>query len=266
MTVQEYAVKCGVSVYAVYHAVYAGRIRYTRTDGRIDIPDQPFPPDSRLRQADELLDLPEYILSLIWFTGTISGDAILIRNTDRYYIDTVARHISASTWGRKRPDGRDQYVCKIAGVGLVQALHDLGFTGSKDADKQPPPVSTLAFAKAFAETHTSFVLQLRYNRRHPGDKRFAYYVPCISSCASPAILETYAYALNTLGIAPTRKIAPASNGTSALLRYTSNAQLRALHAQLSIDLGSGTHTAFWAAFDTHITQPPIPYFTKNKED
>lgn len=266
MTVSEYAAKYGITHRAVYYAVYAARLCCTRADGRIDIPEQPPPPTGRFRQADELLDLPDYILSLIWLTGTISGDAILIRNTDRYFADVVSHHIDSSVWSRQRPDGRSQYVCKISGKGIVQALRELGFAGSKDACRLPPPVEPLIFAKSFAETHTSFVWQLQYDRHRPRDKRYARYAPCITSCAAPAILEGYADALHALGIAPARKISPAANSISACIRYTSHTQLKAMHTLLSPDLGSGTHIDFWAAFDDHISTPPVPYFVYTKED
>lgn len=262
MTVAEYSEKYGITKRAIYHAIYASRISCDRVFGKIDILDIPPPPSARIRQPEELRSLPDYILALIWFSGTISGDAILIRNIDRYCIDAIRQHIKASTWRSETPDGRERFLCKISGVELVQALRDMGFTGIKDAARQQPPVPELPFAKAFTELHTSFVWQLRYNRRYPRDKRYASYAPCIALCASVPVLDAYAGALCELGIAPPRKVGTAANGTSAAMRYTSNAQLREMHHQLSPDLGSGTHAAFWDAFDRHISQPPIPYFVK----
>lgn len=63
----------------------------------------------------------------------------------------------------------------------------------------------------------------------------------------------------TIGVSLMRKTSPAANGTSATIKYTSHAQLAAMHSLLSPDLGSGTNAAFWDRFDVHICTPPVPY-------
>lgn len=51
-------------------------------------------------------DLPDYILALIWFSGTISGDAILIRkrethtNQRRYKNGNILQRVHAAIYRR----------------------------------------------------------------------------------------------------------------------------------------------------------------------
>lgn len=262
MTVTEYAAKHSVTEKSVYHAVYDGRLPRQYIGSRLDLPDIPFPPNARYRKPEELTELPDYILALIWFTGSISGDTILIRHSDPCIAQTISKHIKSAAWEREKTT-----VCKISGHGIVSALRSLGFSGKKDNERTPPQIEPLPLAKAYLETHASLARALRHDRHKPG-KENGYYIPCVKLCASPAIIESLTLALCYLGIAPIRRISPAANGKSAALTYTSNNQLRAMHTALSIDLGSGTNTAFWERFDAHISAPYIPYQTakENRND
>lgn len=204
-------------------------------------------------------DLPDYILALIWFSGTISGDAILIRNTDPYVVNTIARRLGVSVW--ERPNKREgvRAVCKIERVSLVESLRGIGFTGIQDEDRVPPPVDTLALAKAFAETHTTFGWQLRYDRRHSRDKDHACYVPRLQYCARPKIMQAYVDALAKLGCTPPRQLYAAANGVSAAVIYTSQTQMAGMHRVLSPPINGETNEDFWERFYLHINAKPIPY-------
>lgn len=204
-------------------------------------------------------DLPDYILALIWFSCTISGDAILIRNTDPYVVNTIARRLGVSVW--ERPNKREgvRAVCKIERVSLVESLRGIGFTGIQDEDRIPPPVDTLALAKAFAETHTTFGWQLRYDRRHSRDKDHAYYIPRLQYCARPKIMQAYVDALTELGCTPPRQLYTAANGVSVAVIYTSQTQMAAMHRVLSPPVDGETNEDFWERFYLHINAKPIPY-------
>lgn len=204
-------------------------------------------------------DLPDYILALIWFSGTISGDAILVRNTDPYVVNTIARCVGVSVW--EQPNRREgvRAACKIDRVALVESLREIGFSGVQDEDRIPPPVDTLTLAKAFAETHTTFGWQLHYDRRHSMDKDYACYIPRLQHCARPKIMQAYVDALAKLGCAPPRLIHAAANGVSAAVIYTSQKQMVAIHRVLSPPVGGETHEDFWERFYLHINAKPIPY-------
>lgn len=258
MTVAAYSAKHGVTEKAVYHAIYDGRLPRSYNGRQLDLPDIPFPENRRLRKASELSDLPDYILSLIWFTGSIVDDAILIRHQDQELHRIISTHLPGSVWSRENTT-----VTKIPGIAIVAQLREYGYSGKNNTARIPPPVEPLPLAKAYLETHTSFTRALIHDRHHPG-KEYASYYPSISLCASAAIMETLSLALCYLGIAPIRRLSPAANGTSATIKYTSIAQLRDMHTILSVDLGSGTNAQFWERFDAHICTPPIPY-TKGEQ-
>ena len=259
MTVAEYAAKYGVTDRAVYHAVYDGRLPKSYNGACLDIPDIPFPDNGKMRRRAELYDLPDYILSLIWFTGSITGDAIVIRHQDQELHNIIRAHIRASAWSRE-----STLVTKINGVEIVSCLRELGFSGKKDAARIPPSTDPREMAKAYFETHTSFTRELRHDRHNPGRENASYH-PAITFCASAPIIDALVLALCSLGVSPMRKISPAANGTSATIKYTSHSQLTAMHSLLSPDLGSGTNAAFWDRFDAHICTPPVPYNLTKQE-
>ena len=259
MTTAEYAARYGLTGRAVYHAVYAGRIPYSRQNGRLILEDTPPAVHPRFRKPEELTELPDYILALIWFNGTISGDSILIRSKDPAIPDLIASAIRSSVWQR---DGiREQRICKISSPAIADALRALGFSGRKDADRIPPPVEETALAKAFMESHTSLGFALQYDRRAPGDKSRAYYTPRVTFCAAPAIVDRFALALAALDIAPLKRPAAAANGTSAVYVITSRTQLENASRTLSPDLDGYGNPAFWARFDAHAARHTIPYDT-----
>lgn len=204
-------------------------------------------------------DIPDYILALIWFTGTISGDAILIRNMDPYVAETIARRIGVSAWMQQNTRERTRQVCKIDRVATVETMREIGFTGAQDENRVPPPADTLTLAKAFAETHTTLGWQLHYDRRHSMDKDFACYIPRLQYCARPKIMQAYVDALASLGCTPPRLLCPAANGSSATVIYTSHTQMAAMHRVLSPPIDGETHEDFWERFYAHINSKPIPY-------
>lgn len=257
MTVAEYAAKYGVTEKSVYHAIYDGRLPKIHEGARLDLPDVPFPENRKMRRRAELYELPDYILSLIWFTGSILDDAVIIRHQDQELHNIIGAHIRSSSWTRE-----NTYVTKINGVEIVSCLRGLGFSGKKDAERTPPPVEPREMAKAYFETHTSFTRALCHDRHNPGRENASYH-PAITFCASHSIIESLVLALCTLGIAPMRTISAAANGTSATIKYTSRPQLVAMHSLLSPDLGSGTNAAFWDRFDAHICTAPVPYKKEN---
>ena len=258
MTVTEYAARYNMSPTAIYKSVYAGRISFTRQNGRLDLADLPPEIHPRFRKPDELTGLPDYILALIWFNGTISDDTILVRHKNPDIPETVASAIRASVW--QRSGDKKQSVCKIGSATIANALRELGFTGKKDIDRTPPPVEPMAFAKAFTESHSCFGFALQYDRHHPGDKSKAFYTPRITLCSSPAITETFALSLAALNVAPMKRTARAANGASAIYTVTSRSQLENISRVLSADLdGFGLHN-FWPDFDAHAAHKTIPYF------
>lgn len=258
MTVAEYADRYKVSRSAVYHAIYAKRIDCSRNGRRFDLPDVPFPGCSLLRDPAELTGLSDYILALIWLNGSICDNAIVIRHADPYVVSAIASNIKSSTWQRENTN-----VTKIVGVQIVRAFRDMGFTGKKDADRNPPPIEPLPLAKAYIETHASLTRILRHDRKNPG-KENAYYKPCVKVCAAPAVMEALIFALQYLDIAPYRRVSPAANGKSATVTYAAASQLQKMHSVLSPDFGHGTNAAFWDKFDEHISQALVPYALAQK--
>lgn len=257
MTVLEYSERYNMSPTAIYKALYAGRISFTRQNGRFDLSDLPPAIHSRFRRPEEFAALPDYILALIWFNGTISDNTILVRHKNPDIPETVASAIRASVWQRH---GDKEHVCKIGSMTLSNALRELGFTGKKDIDRKPPPVEPVAFAKAFTESHSCFGFALQYDRHHPGDKSKAFYTPRITLCSSTSIAETFALSLAVLGVAPMKRTARAANGKSAIYEVTSRSQLKNISRVLSPDLdGFGLHS-FWSDFDIHASHKTIPYF------
>lgn len=253
MTVTAYAAKYGITERAVYHAIYDGRLPRCYAGRNLDLPDIPFPENTRYRKAAEISDLPDYILSLIWFTASICGDAVLIRHQDSEIHRIISQYIPASVWDRESTT-----VTKICGIQIVNQLLYYGFSGKSNAARTPPPVDPLPMAKAYLETHTSLTRALIHDRHNPGRENARYH-PAISFCASEPVIDSLSLALCYLGIAPIRKTSSAANGTSRMLKYTSSDQLRTMHTTLSVDLGSGTNAPFWSRFDAHICTPPIPY-------
>lgn len=260
MTVTEYAVLHGVSQNAVYHAIYARRIVYTYIGSRLDVPDVPFPENSKIRKPTELTELPDYILALIWFNSSICGDSIVVRNADPYVISAIAENVKTTSWSRV-----DTNVAKITGVQIVKAFKDMGFTGKKDTNRNPPPIEPLPLAKAYIETHASLTRFLQHDRTKPGREN-GYYKPCVKVCAAPAVVESLVFALQYLDIAPYRRVSPAANGKSVTVTYTSLIQLQAMHSALSVDFGDGTNSEFWKKFEEHISQEPIPYTVARRSE
>lgn len=253
MTISEYAKKNGITENSVYHAVYRGRIPFVYVGNRLDIPDTPFPDNERLRKPSELSELPDYILALIWFCGSVSGDAILIRHHDCRIHEIISAYIKCNTWERDKT-----IVSKIGGVAIIGQLKSYGYFGKINSNRTPPPVEPLSLAKAYLESHTSFTRYLRHDLHNPG-KENGSYIPSISFCSSAAILEAITFAFYYLNIAPIRKLSAAANGTSRVLKFTSPHQLRDMHRILSPDFGYGTNSEFWERFDSHISTPPIRY-------
>ena len=264
MTPTEYAARYGLTERAVYHAVCVGRIPYTRRGGRLDLEDVPPTASTRFRRPEELTDLPDYILALIWLNGTISGDSILIRNQDPTIPEIVASAIRASTWDRG--GRRNQKICKIGSPAICAALRDMGFTGRKDLGRVPPPVDELPLAKAMMESHSCLGYALQYERHGTGDKSRAFYTPRVTLCSAPAIIDSFALALTALGIAPLKRPAAAANGRSAVYVITSRAQLQAASRTLSPDLDGFGNRTFWDRFDAHAAEPTVPYFAYHAND
>lgn len=264
MTVAEYASRHGLTEKAVYHAVYAGRIPFVRRGGKLDLEDVPLAVHPRFRRPEELTELPDYILALIWLNGTISGDSILVRHKDYAIPETVASAIRSSVW--QRDGNRTQRVCKICSPAICAAIRDLGFSGRKDLDRLPPPVDEIALAKAFFESHSSFGFALHYARNAPGDKSRAYYSPRVTLCAAPGITDTLALALTSLDIAPLKRTAAAANGKSAVYIITSRGQLETASRVLSPDLDGYGLPGFWERFDAHAAAKAVPYAEYHKNE
>lgn len=264
MTVAEYAARFGMTKRAVYHAVYAGRVPCSRQDGRLSLQEIAPAVHPRFRKPEELTELPDYILALIWFAGTIAGDAVLVRHKDPTIPQTVASAIRSSVWIREGE--RAQTVCKIDSPVIVSALRSLGFSGKKDLGRIPPPVDVLPFAKAFTEAHCCLGFALQYDRHAPGDKARAYYTPRITLCAAPAIADQYALSLAALDIAPLKRTARAANGMSSVYTVTSRAQLENLSRALSPALDGYGMPGFWARFDAHAAAKAVPYLEYHKND
>ena len=257
LPVSAYAAKYGIPVFTVYSALYAGRIRGERSGTGWLVEDAPPPPRGAKKASAKVSDLSPYELALIWLGATISGDAVILRSKDGFVPSYFADKLGCALWQRES----GSFVCKISSVSLVRSLRELGFTGRKDPDLAAPVGSGPEFAAAFVESRSSFVRQLRYDRRHPMDKQHAYYVPAITMCASYPMLETVAVILHDLGIIPPRQLYPAANRSSATLKITSRLQLDAIRNQLS---AYGKNAVYWASFDRHISQAHQPYYAAKR--
>ncbi len=262
MNVKEYSDLYGMSERAVYHAVYAGRLQYTRIDGRLEFENVPPAVHPRFRKQEEITGLSDYVLALLWFTATISGDSILVRHKNPNIPDTISKAIKATVW--TSDSGRR--ILKIPSATLCAALSGLGFTGKKDLDRNPPPVDELALAKAFTETHSCLGFALQYERYHSGDKDHAFYTPRVTLCAAPAIIESYSLALTSLNIAPLKRWAKAANGKSAIYTVTVREQLENMSTVLSPDYEGLSVPMFWDRFNEHAASPTIPYHKYHSRD
>lgn len=210
----------------------------------------------RTRKASEISSLPDYIVALIWYNATISGNAILIRDTDPYVPRTVAQYLRGNVWESQRNAQSKTWVYKAHGKDLVRELKNLGFTGRENLDRQPAPVDPIISAQVLMETHASLGYALQYDRHHPRDKGHAYYTPRITIVGAEAVIRSYADTLNTLGAIPHRKLSPAANHVSQSLRITSRSQLEAIRDAL---MGEPCHRDFWDRYNGHIAAPSIPY-------
>lgn len=257
MKVPEYADQYGLSLRTVYHAIYAGRLSGRRGPAGWDLDDIPLAISDRWRVPDELLALPDYVLALLWYNATISGDAILIRNTDPYAPLTVAKYLRGSVWQSARNAMTATWVFKAQSPALSGALRELGFSGRTDPDRMPPPVDPVRAAQALMETHGAMGRQLQYPWRHPKDKRFARYIPKFGVSGAAAIIQVYADTLHAMGIIPVRKLCPAANGTTRELHFTAQPQLHSIYNAFA-GLTPG-NSDFWIRYLAHISQPPIPY-------
>lgn len=250
LTVSAYAGKYGMPKSTVYKNLYAKRIKGERTEGGWLVADAP-PPLKHSKNNVEVTN--DYDLTLLWLNATIMDDGvIMIRSKDDFVPSYFADKYGCALWLMEC----GQYACKISSVALVHSLRERGFTGRKDSELIAPDVSDVEFAAAFIESRASFTRQLCYDRR-TRDKAHAYYVPAISMCASYPLMAAAAGALHRLWIIPPRQLSPAANGTSAMLRITSYAQLDAARNVLSV---RGKNSAFWEQFDLHIQQPRQPYY------
>lgn len=260
MTTKEYAAKYGLSLKAVYHKVYGGRVTLRRVNGNIDIDDTPPAPSDRWRLPEELLSLPDYELALLWYTATICGTGLIVRNTDCYFAQKIAEALRGCVWSSQRNARGPTWVYKADSRALTDALRSLGFTGRKDPYKMPPPTDPLIAAQALLETHSHLGWALQYERRHRGDKRYAYYIPEVGVSGSEAIINAYAEALCNAGIIPPRKLSPAANGTTKLLYLTAQKQLRAIYDKFST--AEKRHAEYWERYERHISSPIIPHNQK----
>ena len=253
LTVAMYAEKYGMTESTVYSGLYSKRLKGQRTEAGWLIEDVP-PPLRRSKAGSAVIeDLDDYELTLLWLNSTIVDDAIVVRSKDGFVPSYFAEKFDCALWCRDT----GTFVCKISSIALVNSLRGIGFTGRKDHALSAPDVGRSEFSAAFVESRSSFVRQLRYDRRHPMDKTHAYYVPAISMCASYAIMSAAVDALCSLGIIPLRKLSPAANQSSATLRITSAGQLSEILNTLS---AYGKNAVFWDAFELHIKQGRQPYY------
>lgn len=264
MTTAEYAKRYGLNIRAVYYAIYSGRLHGKRGPSGWDLDDSPPSVSDRWRAPEELTSLPDYILALIWFSATITGDAILIRNTDPYIPKTVAEYLRGSVWESKRNAKTPTCIFKAHGPALAQALREIGFSGRSDSDRMAPPVDPVLAAQAFTETHGSLLFALRYSRRDSLDKQYAYYVPRLDVSGAVAIVQSYVDTLHGMGIIPRRRLSPAANETSREISFTSHKQLIGIGNALSAAIPC--HRAFWDRYYEHIAQPPKSYAEYHKEE
>ena len=253
LPVPAYAAKYGMPESSVYSALYRGRIRGERTSSGWLVEDTPPPPRGAKSGSVTLTDLSDYDLALLWLCGTISEDAVVLRSKDAFVPAYFADRFSAALWQRES----GSFVCKLSSVSLVRGLRELGFTGRKDHDLPAPEGAGAEFAAAFVESRSSFVRQLRYDRRYPMDKQHACYVPAVSLCASRPLLGAVADILHGLDIIPPRRLSPAANQASATLKITSHRQLDAICNTLS---PYGKNAAYWDALDRHIRKDRQPYY------
>lgn len=260
LTVTAYAAKYGIPLHTVYSGLYRGRIRGERTASGWQVEDAPPPPRGAKSGSVTLDDLSDYELALLWLNATITDEAnVVLRAKDGFVPSYFADRFSASLWQRES----GSFVCKLSSVSLVRGLRALGFTGRMDAALPAPDVTDEALAAAAVETRSSFVRQLRYDRLHTHDKRYAYYVPALTLCASRPLLTAIAGALSRLTIIPPRRLSPAANGTSATLKITSHRQLDALRNTLSV---VGQNAVYWEDLDRHIASAKQPYFADKRRD
>lgn len=259
LPVSAYAAKYGIPVFTVYSALYAGRIHGEHTPSGWLVEDAPPPPRGAKKASAKASDLSDYELALLWLGATISGDAVVIRSKDGFVPSYFADKLGCALWQRES----GSFVCKIHSIVLVRSLRELGFTGRKDHALPAPDGAGAAFAAAFVESRSSLVRQLRYDRRHPMDKRYAYYVPSISMCASYPMLKTVADILHDLNIIPQRRLYPAANHASATLKICAHAQLDAICNTLS---AYGKNAAYWDALERHIRQARLPYAAAKRSD
>lgn len=253
LTVAMYSAKYGVPESTVYSGLYCKRLQGQRTEAGWLIEDVP-PPLRRSKVGAAVIDdFYDYELALLWLNSTIVDDTIVIRSKDGFVPSYFSEKLDCALWRRDK----GTFVCKISSTSLVHSLRGLGFTGRKDHALSAPDVDQSEFSAAFVESRSSFVRQLRYDRRHPMDKTHAYYVPAISMCASYAIMDSAIDALCSLGIIPLRKLSPAANQSSATLRITSAGQLSSI---LNVLSAYGKNAVFWDAFELHIKQGRQPYY------
>lgn len=258
LTVTAYAAKYGIPLHTVYSGLYRGRIRGERTVSGWLVTDAPPPPRRAKSGSVSLAELTDYELALLWLNATVTDEAnVVLRSKDGFVPAYFADRMGSALWQRES----GTFVCKLSSVSLVRSLRDLGFTGRMDANLPAPDVEDAALAAAAAETRSSFVRQLRYDRRHTHDKQYAYYVPAIALCSSRPLLAAIADALSRLSIIPPRRLSPAANGTSATLKITSHRQLDALRNTLSV---VGQNAVYWEDFDRHIATARQPYFADKR--
>ena len=260
MTVKEYAAKYDISIRAVYHGLYSGRIAGEIGLGGWNLNDSPPTKSARFRSSDELAALPDYELAIIWHTASICGDSIQIRNTDPYYGRTVSKVLHGSLWCSSRNAKSQTWIYKASGQALVDALKSMGFSGRKNPDRQPPPVDDLIAARVLMETRCSLTWALRYKIRKSTDKRNAYYTPSIKIAGSSADLQQYVDTLCNKQIIPPRKLYHAANGTTKVLSIASQEQLHSIYDVLA--QGERSHCEWWDRYCKHIESPIIPYYDK----
>lgn len=258
LTVTAYAAKYGIPLHTVYSGLYRGRIRGERTASGWQVEDAPPLPRGAKSGSVSLAELSDYELALLWLNATITDEAnVVLRSKDGFVPAYFADRMGAALWQRES----GSFVCKLSSVSLVRGLRELGFTGRMDAGLPAPVVEDAALAAAAVETRSSFVRQLRYDRRYPKDRRHAYYVPALALCASWPLLTAIAGALSRLAVIPPRRLSPAANGTSATLKITSHRQLDALRNTLS---AVGQNAVYWEDLDRHIATARQPYFADKR--
>lgn len=258
LTVSAYAEKYDMPEATVYSGLYTKRICGERTENGWLVADVAPPLRRSKTHSVTIREFSDYELSLIWMNGTITDDGVILRSMDGYVPSYFADKFDCALW--RRDSGT--FVCKISSVSLVYSLREMGYTGRKDHALPAPDVDRAEFAAAFVESRSSFVRNLRYDRSHPMDKRYAYYVPAVSMCASYPIMQSVVDTLYNLEIIPRRKLSPAANQYSATIKITSYKQLDAIQNELC---ERGRNAVFWDAFDHHIKSAHQPYYAAKGE-